>query len=82
VIGGIGYYIWQNSQTGEEYKMPIADPEEEVAEWDEPIVAQSPEEADRICRAKAAQYGVELVGVQQPSRVRRGQNQQYRCRFQ
>jgi hypothetical protein len=81
VIGGIGYYIWQNSQTGEEYKMPIADPEEEVTEWDEPIVAQNPEEAERECRAKAAQYGVELVRVQKPSRVRRGQNQQYRCWF-
>jgi hypothetical protein len=82
VIGGIAYYVWQNSQTGEQYRMPIEDPEEEVAEWDEPIVAQTPEEADRTCRAKAAQYGVKLVRVQQPSRVRRGQNQQYRCWFE
>jgi hypothetical protein len=81
VIGGIAYYVWQNSQTGEEYQMPIEDPEEEVTEWDEPIVAQTPEEADRTCRAKAAEYGVELVRVQQPSRVRRGQDQQYRCWF-
>jgi hypothetical protein len=82
VIGGIGYYVWQNSQTGDRYNMPIADPEEEVAEWDEPILAQAPEEADRQCRAKARQYGVELVRVQKPSRVQRGQNQQYRCWFQ
>jgi hypothetical protein len=81
VIGGIGYYLWKNNQTGEEYRMPIADPEEEVAEWDEPIIAQTPEEADRECRAKAAQYGVELVRVQQPNRVRRGQDQRYRCWF-
>jgi hypothetical protein len=45
VIGGIVYYVWQNNQTGEEYQMPIEDPEEEATEWDEPIVAQTPEEA-------------------------------------
>ena len=81
VVAGVAYYVWQNSQTGEEYRLPIEDPEETAQEWDEPIVARDPEEADRECRARAAQYGVGLSRVQQPNRVRRGQNQQYRCWF-
>jgi hypothetical protein len=81
VVAGVAYYVWQNSQTGQEYYSPIEDPEEEAQEWDEPIVARDPEEAERECRTRAALYGVGLSRVQQPNRVRRGQDQQYRCWF-
>ncbi|MBD1995213.1 hypothetical protein H6G00_01035 [Leptolyngbya sp. FACHB-541] len=81
IIGGVAYYVWQNSQTGEQYHMPIEDPEETAQEWDEPIIARDPEEANRECQARARQYGVELSRVQPPRQVRRGQNQQYRCWF-
>ncbi|NJL41597.1 MAG: hypothetical protein HC899_36585 [Leptolyngbyaceae cyanobacterium SM1_4_3] len=81
VVAGVAYYVWQNSQTGEEYHMPIEDPEEEAEEWDEPIIARDPEEAARECQARATHYGVRLSRVQEPSRLRRGQNQQYRCWF-
>ncbi|NJN58864.1 MAG: hypothetical protein HC879_15885 [Leptolyngbyaceae cyanobacterium SL_5_9] len=30
IVGGIAYYVWQNSQTGVEYHVPIEDPEEEM----------------------------------------------------
>ncbi|KAM3100637.1 hypothetical protein ACKFKF_11455 [Phormidesmis sp. 146-12] len=63
--------------------MPMLnDPEtEEVVEYDEPILASSPEEANRICREKALRDGVEVSWVQQPSKPKQGANQQYRCWF-
>ncbi|GAB4336982.1 MAG: hypothetical protein OHK0047_26520 [Leptolyngbyaceae cyanobacterium] len=57
-------------------------PDEQPQQYDEPIVATSPEEAERICRQIAERDGVRLVRVKQPSRLRRGQNQQYRCIFE
>ncbi|MBD2072090.1 hypothetical protein H6F93_31985 [Leptolyngbya sp. FACHB-671] len=80
-IGGITYYIWEDNQTGGRHYSPIEKPEEVVSEWDEPIITASPEEADRECRGRARQYGVSRARVQQPSRIRSGQNQQYRCWF-
>jgi len=59
----------------------MQDPEQEQSEWDDPIIAADPEEAERECRARAERDGVELIRVQQPSQVRRGQNQSYRCWF-
>jgi hypothetical protein len=82
------YYVWTNSEGLREQvavpssSMPmIDDPEEERSEWDDPIVARDPEEAERECRARAARDGVELVRVQNPSKIRRGQDQAYRCWF-
>jgi hypothetical protein len=60
----------------------LTDPEnldEQPQQYDEPIIAASPEEAERLCREIAERDGVRLAKVKQPSRVRRGQNQQYRC---
>ncbi|MBD2055298.1 hypothetical protein H6F88_04540 [Oculatella sp. FACHB-28] len=80
-IGGITYYVWEDNQTGGRYYSPIEEPGEVVSEWGEPIIAASPEEADWECTARAQQYGVSRARVQQPSRIRSGQNQQYRCWF-
>ena len=63
----------------------ISDPEnpdEQPQQYDEPIIAASLEEAERVCRVKAQQDGVKLVRVKQPSRVKPGTNQQYRCIFE
>lgn len=57
-------------------------PDEQPQQYDEPILAASPEEAERICRSKAQQDGVKLVRVKPPSRLRSGNNQQYRCIFE
>jgi hypothetical protein len=64
-----------------ELREEIDEPEEESTTWDEPILAGSPEEAERVCRRLAAARGVSLDRVQQPSRVRVGQTRQYRCWF-
>lgn len=50
-------------------------PDEQPQQYDEPIIAASPEEAERICRTKAQQDGTKLVAVKQPPRVRPGTNQ-------
>lgn len=62
--------------------MPTIDNPDEPSseEWDEPVLAASPEEADRICRRLADQYGVSLGRVQQPREVK-PKNQSYRCWF-
>ncbi len=57
-------------------------PDEQPQEYDEPIIAANLEEAERICRAKAQQDGTKLVRVKQPSRIKPGTNQQYRCIFE
>ncbi len=57
-------------------------PEEQPQQFDEPILAASLEEAQRICRFKAKRDGVKLVSIQPPSRVRAGKNQRYLCIFQ
>jgi hypothetical protein len=81
-VGGIVYYIWQNQQTGKKHYNTIDDPEaEQVPEYDEPVIAASPEEANRICQQKARANGVEVSRVQMPSRIRPGNNQIYRCWF-
>lgn len=54
-------------------------PDAQPEDWDEPVVAASPEEAERICKQRAANYGVKFNRVQPPSRIRTGQNQTYRC---
>ena len=57
-------------------------PDEQPQQYDEPIIAANIEEAERICRIKAQRDGVKLVRVRQPSRIRPGNNQQYRCIFE
>jgi hypothetical protein len=57
-------------------------PDEHPQQYDEPIIAASIEEAERICRQIADRDGVKLIKVKQPSKVRQGQNQQYRCIFE
>ncbi len=57
-------------------------PDEQPQQYDEPVLAASPEEAERICRIKAQQDGVKLVKVKPPTRVKSGSNQQYRCIFE
>ena len=63
----------------------ITDPKnsnEQPTEYDEPILASSPEEAESICRDKAARDGVRLKQVKEPSRIRSGKNQRYTCIFE
>jgi hypothetical protein len=61
----------------------LQDPETHPApQYDEPVLAADAAEADRICRKKAEEQGVELVRVQPPSKIRKGKNQTYRCWFQ
>jgi hypothetical protein len=63
----------------------ITDPEnpnEQPYEFDEPIIAVSEAEAERICRQKAQQQGIKFKRLQLPGRVRPGQNQRYLCIFE
>lgn len=65
--------------------MSLTDPEnpdERPQLFDEPILADSPEEATRICRQKAERDGTKLISVKEPSKVRRGLIQSYRCIFE
>lgn len=57
-------------------------PDEQPQQFDEPILAATLEEAERICRLKAERDGVKLVSVQSPSRIRLGKNQRYVCIFE
>jgi len=50
--------------------------------YDEPIMAGSYDEALRKCQQIAKDYGLKLVNIKKPNRVRPGQNQWYRCWFQ
>lgn len=67
VIGGIAYYVWQNSQTGEEYKIPIRDPEEESQSMGAPqvetVVAGTRQRAEQRCREIAESRGLTVQGV-------------------
>ena len=58
----------------------IPDPEHEPARWDEPIVANSPAEAQRECQQRAERYDVELESVTEPRRIEK-RPQVYRCNF-
>ncbi|NJN59706.1 MAG: hypothetical protein HC879_20590 [Leptolyngbyaceae cyanobacterium SL_5_9] len=55
IVGGIAYYVWQNSRTGEQYHVPIEDPEEESdsmgrnAQQGRVVRAGSASEAHTIC---------------------------------
>lgn len=57
-------------------------PDEQPYQYDEPIIAERPEEAERICRTKAQRDGVKLIGMKPPSRIKLGSNQIYRCIFE
>jgi hypothetical protein len=57
-------------------------PDEQPQQFDEPILAASLKEAQRICRLKAERDGVKLMSVQPPSRIRPSKNQRYICVFQ
>lgn len=57
-------------------------PDEQPYQYDEPIIATSPEEAERICRTKAQQDGVKLIRLKPPARIKPGRNQIYRCIFE
>jgi len=59
----------------------VRDPEQEPERWDEPILADSPQSARQECQRRAAQYGVEVEYVQEPSRVEK-RVQVYRCHYQ
>jgi hypothetical protein len=83
---GGGYTAPSRSAPAQTPAVPVRpilqDPEaNQPAEYDEPIIATSPEEADRICRQKAAKDGVTVARVQQPNKVQGGKSQQYRCWF-
>jgi hypothetical protein len=58
----------------------IRDPEEEPQRWDEPILANSPAEAQRECQRRADLYGVELESVTEPRKIE-NRPQIYRCNY-
>ena len=58
----------------------IENPEQEPERWDEPIVADSPLEAQRECQKRADRYGVELESMTSPARIE-NRPQLYRCNF-
>lgn len=58
----------------------VRDPEQEPERWDEPILASSPDEAQKECQKRAAQYGVELESVTEPRKVE-NRSQVYRCNY-
>ncbi|XHX79286.1 MAG: hypothetical protein RBJ76_04965 [Stenomitos frigidus ULC029] len=58
----------------------VRDPEQEPARWDEPILAESPQQARQECQRRADQYGIEVEYVQAPSRIE-PRPQLYRCHY-
>ncbi|MDX2242048.1 MAG: hypothetical protein NW224_15285 [Leptolyngbyaceae cyanobacterium bins.302] len=57
-------------------------PNEQPLEYEEPILASSLEEAQRICRTIAERDGVKLKEVQAPAKTRKDKNQRYICVFE
>jgi hypothetical protein len=64
------------------YTTDPENPAEQPNEYEEPILAASPEEAERICRNMARRDQSRLKFVRPPSRVRPGRNQRYICVFE
>ncbi|NET61633.1 MAG: hypothetical protein F6K47_37580 [Symploca sp. SIO2E6] len=58
----------------------IRDPEQEAQQWDEPIIASNPSEAQKECQKRADQYGVELESVTEPRKIEK-RPQVYRCNY-
>jgi hypothetical protein len=58
----------------------IEDPEKEPARWDEPILANDPQEAKKECEKRAERYGVELESVTEPHKLE-NRAQVYRCNY-
>ncbi|GET37338.1 hypothetical protein [Microseira wollei] len=58
----------------------IDDPEKEPYRWDEPIVADSPKQAQKDCQKRADRYGVELESVTEPRKIE-ARPQVYRCNY-
>lgn len=59
VVAGIVYYVWQNNQTGQQYRMPIEDPEAEMERMggqtqSETVTAGTRSRALELCRSLAA----------------------------
>src|SRR6476619_2766354 len=84
VVGGVTYWtLTHNNQ--QPILVPlqpmVVDPEEPIEEWDEGILADSPEQAARKCRALAKGYGLDLISVKRPSKIKKGQSQRYECKF-
>ena len=82
VTAGVLYYVWQNQKTHKKV-YTITDPEHDpVGELsEEPLMANSREEAERKCRQLARQYGLDYAGRKDPTRLRQGHPQWYRCKF-
>lgn len=57
VIAGVAYYIWQNNQTGQQYRMAIEDPEAEARRMgrtqSEPVTAGTRARAVARCKVLA-----------------------------
>ncbi len=58
----------------------MRDPEREPQRWEEPILANSSQEAWRECRNRAQQYNLEVEAVIEPKTIRSAP-QVYRCQF-
>lgn len=58
----------------------VRDPEQEPECWDEPILADNPQEARKECQKRANQYGVNLESVTEPHKIE-GRPQVYRCNY-
>ena len=77
VIAGVAYYVWQNNQTGQQYRMAIEDPEAEARRMgrtqSEPVTAGTRPKAEAKCRTLAR--GRTLL------RVRHFRDNQWECIF-
>jgi hypothetical protein len=54
--------------------------DKEIARWDEPILANSPEEAQKECQKRGERYGVELESITRPRKMEL-RPQIYRCNY-
>jgi len=77
VIAGVAYYVWQNSQTGQQYRMPIEDPDREMERMGQPqsetVTAGTRQRALERCQA--------IAGGRTLQEVRHFQGNQWECVF-
>ena len=58
----------------------IRDPEKEPERWKEPIVANTPNEAQRECQKRADEYELDLESVTKPNKIE-DRPQRYECNY-
>lgn len=81
IVGGVAY--WVITQNGQSHQFQygegeyLEDPEAEVEEWSNPILADSQQQADSVCRDYAQRNGAVFIKAQRRSQSGRT----YDCYF-